>query len=233
MKVQKLFIILFIIFLLFLTGKAITMLSANLSFYHTFQLKELWKKNQELTNKKQYIKALTAIDAANKKHPNNPQYLVTQGLVLEWGGISELFSKQDQQQNLINAKQYYLKATILRPTWPVTWSTLAMLKWRLNEIDQELIEYLLKADKYGKNIIDVRQTWVDIGLFLYQSKSSYSPLIIKGLRRHTQLMLLDHQPWVRRSAIKIIRRHNAEDRVCKWVRTYRDDTSRQQKALCK
>jgi hypothetical protein len=233
MNVQKPLLIVFILLLLFLTTQAISKLSANLNFYHTFQLKELWLKNAELPNKLQYVKALNAIELANEYHPKNPEYLITQGLILEWAGVSKLFSEQEQNNNLLLAKAYYIKATNLRPTWAVTWANLAVLKWRLNEIDQTLINYLIQANKYGKNVTEVRKIWVDVGLFLYQNKSPYSSQVIRGLRQHLKLMLQDDRVQIRKSAVSIVKRHNAERFVCKWIRTYSFDTTWQQKALCK
>ncbi|MBU2892255.1 VpsP family polysaccharide biosynthesis protein [Colwellia sp. D2M02] len=231
-SLQKTLLTLLFFVLLYLAAQAVTMLNANLHYYKAFQLKELWLKNKTLSEKSQYLTAISAINNANSKHPNNPHYLVTQGLILEWGGISSIFSPSEQKSNLVEAKKYYLKALELRPTWPVTWATLAILKWRLNEIDQELINYLHQADKYGSNIIEVHQAWVDIGFYLYQNKSPYTAQIMSGLRRHLQLMLQDKQPWVRRSAISIIKRHHKEALVCKWLLTYSFDTSEQQRAIC-
>jgi tetratricopeptide (TPR) repeat protein len=232
MKIQKALLIVLILLLLLLVGKAISMLGANLNFYQASKLQEHWLKTGKLANKQQYTNALEAIESANSKHPNNPEYIVTQGLILEWAGISDLFTEQEQQQNLLLAKQYYLKATELRPTWSVTWANLAILKWRLNEIDQALIDYLMQAEKFGKNTVDVQKSWVEVGLFLYQNKSKYTPQIMTGLRSHLQFMLQDHRVKIRRSAINIVKRHGAERLVCKWIRTYDFDTTSQQKALC-
>ena len=233
MKIQKILLIASIPLLLFLTSKAISMLAANLNFHQTNQIQKHWLKKGKVTNKQEYTKALDAISLANEQHPNNPEYLVTQALVLEWAGISRLFTASEQKSNLLLAKKYYLNATQLRPTWSVTWASLAILKWRLNEIDQNLVDYLIQAEYYGKNTHAVQKAWVDLGLFLYLKKSPLTPKIIAGLRRHLQSMLKDDRANIRTSAINIVNRHKAQRLVCKWIRTYDFDTRSLQKSLCK
>jgi len=232
-KKHKTFLIAVAILLALLCYQAVKMFSANLSYYQAYQLKELWLKNNALTDISQYQTALKAIDYSNKTHKDNPQYLITQGLVLEWGGISNIFSEQEQQQNLQQAKTYYLQAVALRPTWPVTWATLAILKWRLHEIDQSLVDYLKQADKYGSNTLDVHHAWVDVGLFLYRNKSPYTVQIIKGLRRHLKLMLQDNRITVRKAAVAMVKRHNAQKQACNWLSTYDFDTTWHKAALCR
>ena len=230
---QKILLAVSAVLLTLLCYQAVKMTSANLSFYQTFQLKELWLKNGALTDISQYQTALQAINYSDEAHKNNPHYLATQGLILEWGGVSHIFSAEEQQKNLRLAKKSYLKAVELRPTWPVTWTTLAILKWRLNEIDQSLVDYLKQADKFGQHSLGVHRAWVDVGFYLYKSKSPYTMQIIKGLRRHLRLMMKDSRISVRRSAIAMIKRHNAEKQACNWLSTYDFDTTWHKARLCK
>lgn len=218
--------------LLFFCWQAIKMGKANLNFYSTHQLTEFWLEH-ELTERNQYHVALQAIERANNEHPQNPQYMVTQGLVYEWGAITSLFAdEQQKQQRLIQAKSYYLDAIALRPTWPVTWATLAILKWRLGEIDQELIDYLKQADKYGPYVMEVHQAWLEIGFYLYQNKSQYTVQVIKGLRIHLKEMLKQANSPFAHSAIIIIKRHKVEQLACRWLNSYDFDTQQQKSMLC-
>ena len=206
---------------------------ANLDFYSAHQLTEFWRDNN-LKEANQYIHALQAIDSANALHPENPHYMVTQGLVYEWGAIAGLYEDEQQKRKLLTqAKTYYLDAVKLRPTWPVTWATLAILKWRLGEIDQQLINYLQQADKYGPYVLEVHQTWLEIGFYLYQSKSQYSVQVSKGLRKHLKQMLRQPNSPFAHSAIAIIKRHNAERLACRWLNSYDFDTEKQKSMLCR
>ncbi len=212
--------------------QAIKMGKANLDYYSAHQLTEFWRNNN-LKEANQYIYALQAIDRANSEHSENPHYMVTQGLVYEWGVIAGLYEDEQQKRKLLTqAKVYYLNAVKLRPTWPVTWATLAILKWRLGEIDQQLIDYLQQADKYGPYVQEVHQAWLEIGFYLYQSKSQYSVQVVKGLRKHLKEMLRQPNSPFAHSAIAIIKRHKAERLACRWLDSYDFDIEKQKSRLC-
>lgn len=218
--------------LLICCWQAIKMGKANLDFYSAHQLTEFWQDNN-LKEANQYSDALQAIDSANVEHPDNPLYIVTEGLVYEWGTIAGMYDDEQQKWELLTqAKSYYLNAAKLRPTWPVTWATLAILKWRMEEIDQQLIDYLKQADKYGPYVMEVHQAWLEMGFYLYQSKSQYSVQIIKGLRKHLREMLRQPNSPFFHSAIAIIKRHKAERLACSWLSSYEFDTEKQRNMLC-
>jgi len=220
------------ILLIFLGYQAFKMLSANLNFYKSFQLEKIWQKTKSLSSAAQFEQALNNIEQSNMSHPNNPRYLVSQGLIYEWGGISKEFDDEKQKELLLQAKRYYLKAVALRPTWPVTWSALAVLKWRLEEIDQEMIDFLMQADKFGQYTEVVSRAWLDVGFYIYKNKSTYSPQIIKGLRKHLKLSMADNRQKIRQSTLAIVKRHNAELLLCSWSINYSFDISWYDKALC-
>ena len=229
----KKIILIFCIFLLIFSGyQALKMLSANLNFYQAFQLEKNWQKNESLSSVTQFEQALKEIEQSNRSHPNNPHYLITQGLIYEWGGISKEFDEKKQRELLLQAKRYYLNAVALRPTWPVTWATLAVLKWRLEEIDQEMINFLKQADKYGQHTQEVSRAWLDVGFYVYKNKSVYTPQIIEGLRKHLKLSMADKRQGIRQSTLSIVKRHNAGLLLCSWSINYSFDTSWYDKALC-
>jgi len=229
-KRYKSILIFTLLLLIFLAYQATKMLAANLNFYQAFQLEKNWQENKSLTSSVQFEQALSSIKQSNLSHTNNPHYLITQGLIYEWGGISEVFDNKKQRELLLQAKQYYLTAVKLRPTWPITWATLAILKWRLKEVDQEMINFLKQADKYGRHTPEVNLAWLDVGLYLYKSKSVYSSQIINGLRVHTELMI--KAPLNRAIVVNNLRRHNAIGLVCRWLINYNFDTSWYQEKVC-
>lgn len=219
--------------LLIFCWQALKMGKANLDFYSAHQLTEFWQDNN-LEDANQYTHALQAIVSANTAHPENPRYMVMQGLVYEWGTIAGFYEDEQHKRELLTqAKAYYLSAVKLRPTWPVTWATLAILKWRLGEIDQQLIDYLQQADKYGPYVQEVHQTWLEVGFYLYQNKSQYSVQVIKGLRMHMKQMLRQPNSTFAHSAVAIIKRHKAERVACRWLSSYDFDTEKQKNMLCR
>lgn len=218
--------------LIFLGYQAFKMLGANLHFYQAFQIEKIWQKKESLSSVSQFEQALNKIEQSNLLHSDNPRYLVSQGLIYEWGGISKEFDKKKQKELLLQAKRNYLHAVELRPTWPVTWAALAVLKWRLEEIDQEMIDYLNQADKFGQYTEVVNRAWLDVGFYVYKSKSIYSAQIITGLRKHLKLSMADPRQKIRESTLAIVKRHNAEVLLCSWSINYSFDTSWYDKSLC-
>lgn len=231
-QLKKTILIFCIFSLMYLGYQSVKMFSANLKFYQAFQLEKSWQKSESLSSVTQFEQALKAIDQSNDSHPNNPHYLITQGLIYEWGGISKSFDEKKQSDLLLHAKLYYLKAVELRPTWPVTWATLAVLKWRLEEIDQEMIDFLKQADKYGQHTEEVSRAWLDVGFYIYKNKSVYTPQIIDGLRKHLKLSMADKRQIIRQSTLSIVKRHNAEPLLCSWSINYDFDISWYTKAFC-
>jgi len=230
---KKIVITLSLILLIILGYQALNMLSANLNFYQAYQLEKSWQDNKKLTSAAQFEQAISAISQSSHSHSNNPHYLITQGLIYEWGGISDVFDNKKQRELLLKAKQHYLAAVELRPTWPVTWATLAVLKWRLEEIDQEMIDFLKQADKYGQHTSEVSRAWLDVGFYIYKSKSRYTAQIINGLRKHLKLSMADTRQEIRESTLSIVKRHNAELLLCSWSINYNFDKAWYDKKLCK
>ncbi len=214
--------------LIFLGWNSIKMGLANLHFYTTHQLTKQWQQNNTIQNNNDFEQALASIKTANQLHPDNPYYLITEALVYEWGAIENI---SDNNKDYLNkAKKQYLEASNKRPTWPVTWATLAILKWRLGELDQDMIDYLVQANKFGPNKPEVHEAWLEIGLFLYQQKSPLTSQIIHGLRKHLHLMLQSRSN--RNKAIQIIKRHHAQQITCRWINSYQITPSASIKRLC-
>lgn len=237
-KINKLVMLLLSLVLLFLTWQSMKMGKANLSFYAAHQTIESWQKNNKLTDQDQdqdqYQHALNSINEANSSHPDNSHYLITQGLIYEWAGTGNIFTDENEKtQHLLKAKEYYLEAVKQRPTWPVTWATLAILKWRLGEIDQQLIDFLFQADKWGQHTPEVNQAWLEVGFYLYQSKSVFTVQIVKGLRKHLQIIFTDLRVDSKKNAIDIIKRHNAQRYACSWLFNNENFVAEYKAKICK
>ncbi|MBL4765824.1 MAG: VpsP family polysaccharide biosynthesis protein [Colwellia sp.] len=233
-RLKRLLMLIMSLLLLSLAWQSIKMGKANLSFYAANHYLETWLDINKLTDVEEYQKALRSINDANGFHPDNSHYLVTQGLVYEWAGTGNIFSdEKERKQQLLKAKAYYLDAVKLRPTWPVTWATLAILKWRLGEIDQQLIDYLFQADKFGQHTPEVNQAWLEVGFYLYQNKSTFTAKIVKGLRKHLVITFNDPRPYSRKLAVAIIKRHQAERLACSWLYNNEKFISLYKAKICK
>lgn len=206
---------------------------ANLKFYSVHQTLAYWQKNNKVTDQEEFEHTVKLINQATNLHPDNPKYLITQGLVYEWGGIdADSIGLASSVQYFKSAEQSYLKAIELRPTWPGTWATLAILKWRLNEIDQQLIDYLLLADKFGEHNEQVQDAWLEVGFYLYKSKSRYTAKIIKGLRKHLRSMIEDTRSDRNYTAKQIIERHKVESLACNWITSFNLESRQKVSQVC-
>ncbi|REL31955.1 VpsP family polysaccharide biosynthesis protein [Thalassotalea euphylliae] len=198
--------------LLLMAWQAIQIGRANLSYLAAHNAAEYWRKEKLTPSQESLQSALMSAQKANSIDPNNPHYLLTEALIWEWQGIT-----LNQIEDFSKAKLLYLEATQYRPTWPVTWATLAILKWRLNEFDEEMLYFLYQAERFGPNRKEVHEAWLEIGLHLYQQKHQYTAKLIKPIRKHLRAMLGSHDKEYHRSAVNIIERHQAQRLACSWI----------------
>ena len=120
---------------------------------------------------------------ALKKDPDNPDLLSLMGNVYEWNS----FQSDNQSQNEQNSKlalEHYRKAVALRPQWPYTWSSIALLKFKRSEFDQEFQSALSNAMELGPWEPRVQITIAEVGLSAW-GKIGYAQrlAIIENIRR--------------------------------------------------
>jgi tetratricopeptide (TPR) repeat protein len=187
--------------------------SASLSFYRVKNILSVWQIQGKQQSQAQYTLAKQAIENALSHHPDNPLYVDVMAQIYEWGAIA---GYEDNQLALGLAKQYYLRATQLRHSWPVTWASLAMVKWRLQEFDDELLHFLAQANKFGPLKPEVHILYSQFGLALYKNNH---PMLI-GLRPEfeTHLALGLRNPSSSNRLIKIIESSGLDRQVCRWLR---------------
>jgi hypothetical protein len=193
--------------------------AASLDFYRVNNILTQWKSQGEPQSEAQYLLAKNGIMNALNKHPNHPLYVDVLGQVYEWGALS---SYEKSKKALSLAKQNYLHATQLRPAWPVTWASLAMIKWRLQEFDDELLEFLANASKFGPFKPEVHILYSQLGLALYKNNH---PLIISirpEFERHLVLGL--RNPASRQIVINTINNSGLKKQVCRWLKHQPEST---------
>jgi hypothetical protein len=114
------------------------------------------------------------------------------------------------------AKQYYLQATQLRPSWAVTWASLVMVKWRLQEFDQEMLGFLANADKFGPFKPEVHILYSQLGLALYKNNNRLLIIIRPVFERHLALGMRNRKS--RQTVINTINNNGLNRQVCRWLR---------------
>jgi hypothetical protein len=187
--------------------------TASLSFYRVSNILAQWQTQGDKQTNEQYLLAKQNIISALDKHPNHPLYLDVMAQIYEWGAIS---GYENNKQALGMAKQYYLQATRLRPTWPVTWASLVMVKWRLQEFDEEMLGFLVNADKFGPFIPEVHILLSQIGLALYKNNNPLLINIRPVFERHLALGMRNMNS--RQTVINTINNSGLNKQVCRWLR---------------
>jgi hypothetical protein len=193
--------------------------SASLSFYRVKNILAEWQIEGNQQSEQQYLLAKNAIISALDSHPNNPLYVDIMAQIYEWGAIAEY---EDNAEALKQAEHYYLKATQLRPSWPVTWASLAMIKWRSQEFDDELLGYLDQANKFGPLKPEVHILFSELGLALYKNNH---PLLIKIRPLFYQHLALGlRNPSSRQIVVASINQSGLDKQVCRWLRNEPEST---------
>lgn len=193
--------------------------SASLSFYRVKNILTEWQSEGNQQSEQQYLLAKNAIQSALHSHPNNPLYVDIIAQIYEWGAIAEY---EDNKEALAQAKQYYTKATQLRPSWPVTWASLAMIKWRSQEFDDELLDYLNQANHFGPLKPEVHILFSELGLALYKNNH---PLLLKIRPLFYQHLALGlRNPVSRKLVVASINQSGLDKQVCRWLRNEPEET---------
>lgn len=203
------------------TAKAFTYGSASLSFYRVKNILADWQTQGNQQSEEQYLLAKNAIENALSNHGSNPLYIDIMAQIYEWGAIAEY---EERSVALAQAKHYYLQATKVRPSWPVTWASLAMIKWRFQEFDEELLNYLERADRFGPYKPEVHILFSELGLALYENNH---PMLLKIRNKfYNHLALGLRNPRTRQLIIEKIESRDLEKQVCRWLRNEKEWTIR-------
>jgi hypothetical protein len=185
---------------------------ASLNFYSVKNTVSVWQINKQLHNEASYHKTKQTISEAQKQHPAHPLYTDLAAQIYEWGAIS---GYEETSTALELSKHLYMQAARMRPTWPVTYASLAMNKWRSNEFDAELTSYLMLANKYGPKKAEVNILFVEMGLALYQSNHPFYAELRPYLKQRISQGIRNSQSRTR--VLAAIQHYKAMRTVCRWV----------------
>ena len=183
---------------------------ANLHFTNADNHLVNWIDKGANSSDSSYNQALHSISLSNEMHPDNPQYLELLAAIQ----VKAAYAGYAEKSNINLALANYNKSLQLRPLWPWAWSSKAMTKWRLGEIDDDLWRTLQVLSKVGPYNVTANLTIVDVGLMLISTNSVYA--------ERATLLTAEHykRGMDNRHAVKlmkaIVKRHKAEDVVADW-----------------
>ena len=142
-----------------------------------------WGNDVDSYSSDEWQKVYSYVSGALDKDPNNPDLLILMGNVYEWN----TFQADDYLQNEQNGKlalDHYRKAVALRPQWPYTWSSIALLKFKLAEFDGEFELALGNAMDLGPWEPRVQITIAEVGLSAWDKLEYAQRLaIVENIRR--------------------------------------------------
>lgn len=185
--------------------------AASVEYYSVKNVIEAWQLNAKIQTKDEFEQTKMAIYLANTLHSSNPLYMDSEGLMEEWGGVSGF----QEQESLFQAKAYYLESTKVRPLWPITWANLAMIKWRLQEFDDEMFAYLKKADALGPQSFEVHILFSRLGISLYEANHPMYTKIKDSV--HTRLRLGLRNVYSKEPILSFMKTTDSFATVCRWM----------------
>lgn len=113
----------------------------------------------------EYENALSDAQQAVKLIPYNSDYHVGLADILTWKIVNTANLPTADRQNLTTeVLNHYHIAIKQRPSWPYTYTKLALTKAKLGEIDQEMMTSLQKANQLGPREIDILHMIIQLGL---------------------------------------------------------------------
>lgn len=192
---------------------AFNQMSAAMHYYKAKNRLDNWVAQGKVTNEAAYQEGKSAAESAVSLSNTNPLYLDILADVYQWGLYQQL--EPDSADVTKRAQALYHKSLQYRPGWPVTWANLALLKWRMKELDNEFRFYLERADTLGISQPEVHLLFTELGFATYQARHPlYTEYQAKIKHRLYQALLT---PQSREKAIALIEKYEMKKTACRWL----------------
>ena len=123
-----------------------------------------WQENKKNLELKDWDRLRIELEKALQLDPDNPDTNHFMALALEGGYVDYPPRAASAQASRRIALDYYRKAGRLRPAWPYTWVDLALVKYRLGEMDTEFYKAWHRSVELGPWEPGVQKVAAGIGL---------------------------------------------------------------------
>ncbi|NKB37214.1 MAG: hypothetical protein GKR93_08600 [Gammaproteobacteria bacterium] len=184
LSLRKSAVFLLIILVSYLIISPVKWFVADIYYRTPFNVVKNWQiasqDSQEVdwgNSNRRFLKALE-FDA------NNPESLMMAGLSYEgqYAFKETGFAKAEKGRKL--ALNFYRNSVHLRPAWPYGWIDLALVKYRLGELDEEFYKSILHASELGSWEPGVQKVIIEIGLHGWSKfDSKTQELVLKTIRK--------------------------------------------------
>ncbi|MFD3316127.1 VpsP family polysaccharide biosynthesis protein [Alteromonas macleodii] len=213
-KVTKYLVIAMVTLVLFsFINASFNQLRAALHYYKANNLLTQWRESEKINSQGDYILAKETAQKAVELSNNNPLYLDVLADIYQWGLYQKLES--DPVNVTKKAMQLYKLSIQNRPSWPVTWANMAVLKWRNGEFDENFKFYLSQADKFGKSQPEVHLLFTELGLAAYQARHPLYTQYKQTIKHRIYNAILS--PKSRDKALSLIEKYEQRRIICRWL----------------
>lgn len=144
---------------------------ADTAYYPARRAMAQWVADKRTPSATEWDAAQAALERATALAPANPLYVEELGRLLEQRAV-QAFPRQpaaralpDEARALLErSRAQFRRAASMRPGSPYAWSNLALVKFRLGEMDLEFYGALDRATRFGPWEPAVQLVLADIGL---------------------------------------------------------------------
>ena len=169
-----------------LAGTALRMGRTDWLFSRSMHSISEWSAQSVKPDFESWLEVRRDLTRAVQFEPDDPRVLESLG-VLHAGREAPVGNDRSGFQE--QARDYLRRAAAARPTSPYTWASLAMVKYRLGETDEEFRNALRQAAAYGPWEWEVQAVIVDIGLAVFPELTApdrhlVETMLFNGMRRN-------------------------------------------------
>ena len=153
---------------------------ADTSYYPARRAMAQWIAEKRVPQDAEWQAARTALERAASLAPANPLYTEELGRLLESRAARSGRADPATRKLLEESRAQFRRAAAMRPGSPYAWSSLALVKFRLNEMDHEFYGALERAARYGPWEPAVQLALADIGLAGWRWLALPGKLVVLG-----------------------------------------------------
>ncbi|MEH6396910.1 VpsP family polysaccharide biosynthesis protein [Pseudoalteromonas sp.] len=179
--------------------------TANAWYFSSLYSLQNWQQNPAAFKESDYQSMLLSIGRAVEQDPTQPHYLHIKANIITLGISQHWLPKSE----LVTARELLLDSINNRKAWPKSWIELARVQAYLEGVDEQVINYISRAEEVGPYDFDVHKAVVEIML---QHWSNLQPQYKAYFFKHLLLALRHGYKFV--EILKIAKQSQQLPLVC-------------------
>jgi len=137
---------------------------ADIHAHQSYRTLKAWQLSPFDMSDNEWDEIQHNLERAREFDPENPELLMASGLAYEGRFAYDAVQYPQAREDREKALAYYRQSVKLRPSWPYGWIDLALVKYRLGELNQEFYDALAISAELGPWEPGVQRVIIDIGL---------------------------------------------------------------------